>query len=435
MCKFIKRLFMKLSGTKTVTEEISVDASNLQNELQLQINDLSKQITELENKKPETNTSLISAISDSLASQETRISELQSKFLTWKNHIDDSDSSDPVSIEPSKFEFVLGVDADGHYSDESWEEIIKKGQELQYAYYKAAEDKYSKIWPLFPGWHGSAMAPVIKIICEEPEYHFKDTKRLPGRFCLSSNRRWSSVLRFYGDGQKVLKDTIAYGTATNAPVGLYVEGKTKVQTSQGEMLMKPFEQTIEDVILCAHNGVLPIYLSMNQDRFCIRGAKILQHQGALIGIKHGPIINETDYPFPCIQDTEGNNVYLADPRFENLQMEGPHNNKRPQAAMLLSGNNIIISNLNLYGWMQGPYMHGGQNRLINGLTQHWGNTQDGRMYCSRDEIVSYTVTYRSNTKDSDCFSGIAGNFKQWYLPKRSKAPSKGGWHNTGETLL
>jgi len=208
-----------------------------------------------------------------------------------------------------------------------------------------------------------------------------------------------------------------------------------VQTSQGEMLMKPFEQTIEDVIICAHNGVLPIYLSMNQDRFCIRGAKILQHQGALIGIKHGPIINETNYPFPAIQDTEGNNVYLADPRFENLQMEGPHNNKRPQAAMLLSGNNIIISNLNLYGWMQGPYMHGGQNRLINGLTQHWGNTHDGRMYCSRDEIVSYTVTYRDNTKDSDCFSGIAGNFKQWYLPKRSKAPSKGGWHNTGQTLL
>ena len=426
---------MKLSGTKTTTEEISVDASNLQNELQLQINDLSKQITELENKKPETNTSLISAISDSLASQETRISELQSKFLTWKNHIDDPDSSDLVSIEPSKFEFVLEVDEDGHYSDESWEEIIKKGQELQYAYYKAAEDKYSKIWPLFPGWHGSAMAPVIKIICEEPEYHFKDTKRLPGRFCLSSNRRWSSVLRFYGDGQKLLKDTIAYGTATNAPVGLYVEGKTKVQTSQGEMLMKPFEQTIEDVIICAHNGVLPIYLSMNQDRFCIRGAKILQHQGALIGIKHGPIINETNYPFPAIQDTEGNNVYLADPRFENLQMEGPHNNKRPQAAMLLSGNNIIISNLNLYGWMQGPYMHGGQNRLINGLTQHWGNTHDGRMYCSRDEIVSYTVSYRSNTKDSDCFSGIAGNFKKWYLPKRSRVPSKGGWHNAGESTL
>lgn len=434
---------MKLLGTKTTTEKISVDASNLQNELQLQINDLSEQITKLKNKKPDLNTDLLSDISDSIAGQEQFLKELQSlvdlqavkiKELESLNDSPSKTASD-VKLEPAKFEFVLGVDADGHYSDESWEEIIKKGQELQYAYYKTAEDKYSKIWPLFPGWHGSAMAPVIKIICEEPEYHFRDTKRLPGRFCLSSNRRWSSVLRFYGDGQKVLKDTIAYGTATNAPVGLYVEGKTKVQTSQGEMLMKPFEQTIEDVILCAHNGVLPIYLSMNQDRFCIRGAKILQHQGALIGIKHGPIINETNYPFPCIQDTEGNNVYLADPRFENLQMEGPHNNKRPQAAMLLSGNNIIISNLNLYGWMQGPYMHGGQNRLINGLTQHWGNTHDGRMYCSRDEVVSYTVSYRSNTKDSDSFSGIAGNFKQWYLPKRSKVPSKGGWHNFGESTL
>ena len=80
-------------------------------------------------------------------------------------------------------------------------------------------------------------------------------------------------------------------------------------------------------------------------------------------------------------------------------------------------------------------MHGGQNRLINGLTQHWGNTHDGRMYCSRDEIVSYTVCYKDSTKDSDCFSGIAGNFKQWYLPKRSKVPSKGGWHNSGELLL
>jgi hypothetical protein len=444
MCKFIKRLFMKLSGTKTTTEEISVDASNLQNELQLQISDLSEQIAELENKKPDLNTDLLSDISDSIVGQAEFLKELQSlvdlqavkiKELESLNNSSNKIPLDTETFEAAKFEFVLGVDADGHYSDESWEEIIKKGQELQYAYYKAAEDKYSKIWPLFPGWHGSAMAPVIKIICEEPEYHFKDTKRLPGRFCLSSDRRWSSVLRFYGDGQKVLKDTIPYGTATNAPIGLYVEGKTKVQTSQGEMLMKPFEQTIEDVIVCAHNGVLPIYLSMNQDRFCIRGAKILQHQGALIGIKHGPIINETNYPFPAIQDTEGNNVYLADPRFENLQMEGPHNNKRPQAAMLLSGNNIIISNLNLYGWMQGPYMHGGQNRLINGLTQHWGNTHDGRMYCSRDEIVSYTVCYKHNTKDSDCFSGIAGNFKQWYLPKRSKVPTKGGWHNAGEHTL
>jgi len=445
------------------TEEINVDASDLEqqiNDLSLVINNLpsySFDSTELESNISNLNskysdlekligdyikfdTSTDSDFNESIGSIQKEIASLkeeQSKLSDISNRpiaalpVETKSTGEYV---PSKFEFVLGVDEDG-FSDTSWEEIIKKGQELQYSYWKAAEEKYNKIWKLFPGWHGSAMSPVINIICEEPEYHFKDTKRLPGRFCISSPSRWSSVLRFYGNGSKIVKDNIAYGVATNAPVGLYVEGKTKVKTSQGEMLMKPFEQTIEDVIICAHNGVLPIYLSTNQDRFCIRGCKILQHQGALIGIKHGPILSENNYPFDAIQSTEGNNVYLADPRFENLQMEGPHTNKRPQAAMLLSGNNIIISNLNLYGWMQGPYLHGGQNRLINGLTQHWGNTHDGRMYCSRDEIVSYTVSYKDNTKDSDCFSGIAGNFKQWYLPKRSKVPSRGGWHNFGESLL
>ena len=454
---------MKLSGTKT--EIINVDATDLYNKidiLQQSIADIPKYDFEDINEELSHLNESISNIKESLqedvtqelySSIDEKTTELKQKFEILEkisnsadtslisninelsNKIDNLELSSPETIHTSnKFEFVLEKDENG-FSDDSWEDIIKKGQEIQYAYYKAAEDKYSKIWPLFPGWHGSAMSPVIKIVCMEPEYHFKDTKRLPGRFCLSSPSRWSSVLRFYGDGEKVIKDTIPYGTATNAPIGLYVEGKTKIQTSQGEMLMKPFEQTIEDVIICAHNGVLPIYLSMNQDRFCIRGAKILQHQGALIGIKHGPIINETNYPFPAVQDTEGNNVYLADPRFENLQMEGPHTNKRPQAAMLLSCNNIIISNLNLYGWMQGPYLHGGQNRLINGLTQHWGNTHDGRMYCDRDEIVSYTVCYKNNTKDTDSFSGIAGNFKQWYIPKRSKLSSTGGWHKSGEYCL
>ena len=454
---------MKLSGTKT--EIINVDATDLYNKidiLQQSIADIPKYDFEDINEELSHLNESISNIKESLqedvtqelySSIDEKTTELKQKFEILEkisnsadtslisninelsNKIDNLELNSPETVHASnKFEFVLEKDENG-FSDDSWEDIIKKGQEIQYAYYKAAEDKYSKIWPLFPGWHGSAMSPVIKIVCMEPEYHFKDTKRLPGRFCLSSPSRWSSVLRFYGDGEKVIKDTIPYGTATNAPIGLYVEGKTKIQTSQGEMLMKPFEQTIEDVIICAHNGVLPIYLSMNQDRFCIRGAKILQHQGALIGIKHGPIINETNYPFPAVQDTEGNNVYLADPRFENLQMEGPHTNKRPQAAMLLSGNNIIISNLNLYGWMQGPYLHGGQNRLINGLTQHWGNTHDGRMYCSRDEIVSYIVCYKNNTKDTDSFSGIAGNFKQWYLAKRSRVPSKGGWHTQNQHCL
>ena len=116
-------------------------------------------------------------------------------------------------------------------------------------------------------------------------------------------------------------------------------------------------------------------------------------------------------------------------------MEGPHNNQRPQAAMTMSGANIIIQNLNLYGWMQGPYLYGGINRVINGLTQHWGNTSDGRMFCAKDEVMSYTVSYTDETKDTDSFTGIAGGFKQWYLKKGSRAPEKGGWHNVNEPIL
>ena len=116
MCKFIERLFMKLSGTKTTTEEISVDASNLQNELQLQINDLSKQITELENKKPDLNTGVISDIADSVVGHAGLLRELQSlidlqavkiKELESSNNSPSKTYSD-VKLEPDKFEFVLG---------------------------------------------------------------------------------------------------------------------------------------------------------------------------------------------------------------------------------------------------------------------------------------------------------------------------------------
>lgn len=442
---------MQLNLTKT--ENFQVDATPIIE----QIDEIRQSLTEIVNNQSDTadlltqtqsiipritalETQVTTFISEDVASDENfnmRLTALDSQIRELERLIPAAAVDDPpkvIDVTP-KFEFILGVDADGIHSDDAWEEIIKKGQEIQYDYWKAAEDKYNQIWKLFPGWHGSAMSPVIKIVCEEPEYHFKDTKRLPGRFCLSTSRRWSSCLRFYGTGTKVIRDIIAYGIATNGPIGLYVEGKTRVTTSKGEMVMKPFEQTIEDVIICAHNGTVPVYLSTDQDRFCMRGVKILQHQGALVGIKHGPPLRMTDYPFDAVQDNSESNIYLADPRFENLQLEGPHTNKRPQAAMLLSGNNIVITNLNLYGWMQGPYMHGGQNRLINGLTQHWGNTHDGRQYCERDEIVSYTVSYRSNTKDSDAFSGIAGNFKQWYLPKRSLVPSKGGWHEAGTYIL
>ena len=444
MCKLLQRI-MKLVGIKT--EEISVDAS----ELQEQINNLSQKIDKIKSNNSATDLGSVGdmldtlhdkiqevekycANSSSLDKLEKDIADLTSQisFVTTTNNIEA-----PVAFQTPKFEFVLGKDDEG-FSDSSWEEIIKKGQEIQYEYWKKAEETWNKQVKMYEGWHGSAMSPVIKIICEEPEYLFKNTVRLPGRFCLSSNRRWSSVLRFYTIGDKVLKDDTGYGYKWDSPVCIYVEGKTYVKMSDGgTMVMKPFEQTIEEVIICPMLKGTPIYLSENQDRLSIRNCKILSHGGSQVGIRHGPKLAEGKYPWEGVTQSKKNdyNVWLTDPRFVDLQMEGPHNNKRPQAAMAMSGANIIIQNLNLYGWMQGPYLYGGVNRIINGLTQHWGNTSDGRMFCSRDEVVSYTVSYTDDTKGTDSFACIAGNFKQWYLRKGSRAPEKGGWHNHNEPIL
>lgn len=450
--KLILDFFMKLFGTKT--EQISVDASKLQE----QINALSNKITSLE-QSPSSSTSDLKGFGDMLDTLNDKINEVQNAYKDTKTINNDSinkleqdlsnvkiqltaiESSSnvnaPLSYPAKKFEFVLGKDAEG-FSDSSWEEIIKKGQEIQYEYWKNAEENWNKKFKMYEGWHGSAMSPVIKIICEEPEYLFKNTVRLPGRFCLSSNSRWSSILRFYTFGDKVLKDDTGYGYKWNAPVCIYVEGKTYTKMNDGgTMIMKPFEQTIEEVIICPMTKGIPVYLCENQDRLSIRNCKILSHGGAQIGIRHGPKLAEGKYPWKGVaQSKKGDyNIWLTDPRFDNLQMEGPHNNKRPQAAMAMSGANIIISNLNLYGWMQGPYLYGGINRVINGLTQHWGNTSDGRMYCSRDELVSYTVSYTDDTKGTDAFSCIAGDFKKWYLRKGSRAPERGGWHNYNESIL
>jgi hypothetical protein len=448
--KFILDFIMKLFGTSN--QEISVDAS----ELQKQITDLSKKVDTLSQVQPtnQTSSSDLSAFGDMLdtlhdkikevenyCANSSSVKELQKDVNELSIKISQVTSSNniaaPIVSATPKFEFILGKDDKG-FSDSSWDEIVKKGQEIQYEYWKKAEENWGKLHRMSEGWHGSAMSPVIKIICEEPEYLFKNTVRLPGRFCLSSNSRWSSVLRFYTFGDKVLKDDTGYGYKWNSPVCIYVEGKTYVKMPDGgTMIMKPFEQTIEEVIICPMTKGIPVYLCENQDRLSIRDCKILSHGGAQVGIRHGPKLAEGKYPWEGVTQSKKNdyNVWLTDPRFVDLQMEGPHNNKRPQAAMCMSGANIIIQNLNIYGWMQGPYLYGGINRVINGLTQHWGNTSDGRMFCARDEVVSYTVSYTDETKGKDAFSCIAGDFKQWYLRKGSRAPEKGGWHNFNETIL
>jgi len=337
----------------------------------------------------------------------------------------------------NSYQFQLKDKNGDGYVDEEWEEIIQKGQLVQAKVWVEKEKYWTERLGTPPanqtGWYGTSTMPTIQIVCTEGEYFFRNTARLPGRFQLTCFARWGSMLRFFGNGDKVLKDDIAYGVATNANVGIYVEPKTIVETANGTMIVKPFEQRIEKVIIVAMDNVLPVYIADNADRFSINDCNIQQHKGAQIGIKHGPLLQRSTYPFPPTQMTDGN-VYLADPRFENLQMEGPHNARRRQAAIFASGNNMLFIGINLYGWNHGIYCHGGQNRVVANCTAHWGITADGRQWTTKDDIVLFLLSVTpGNTPDAA--AGNAGGFKQWILPKRSMVPSAGGWHNAGEYCL
>lgn len=342
-----------------------------------------------------------------------------------------------ASDQYNAYQFQLKDENGDGYVDEEWEEIIEKGQLLQVKVWIEKEKYWTERLGPAPanqtGWYGTSTMPTIQIICSEGEYFFRNTARLPGRFQLTCFARWGSMLRFYGTGDKVVKDDIAYGVATNANVGIYVEPKTIVETAEGTMIVKPFEQRIEKVIIVAMDNVLPVYLADNSDRFSINDCNIQQHKGAQIGIKHGPALQRTSYPFAATQITDGN-VYLADPRFENLQMEGPHNARRRQAAIFASGNNMLFIGINFYGWNHGIYCHGGQNRVVANCTAHWGITADGRQWTTKDDIVLYLLSTRTgNTPDAA--AGNAGGFKGWIIPKGSMVPSAGGWHNAGEYCL
>lgn len=347
-----------------------------------------------------------------------KIDNLETRIQLLESRLVDQNSS------ATKFSFVLELDEDG-YADGSWNEIIAKGQNIQAEYWKRAEAFWGKDYssPSGEGWLGSEVTPIISIVCIEPEYFFHNTARLPGKFQITCPVRWGSMLRFFSDGNQVVVDDVVYGMATHAPVGIYVEPGTTV----GDMVMRSFDQGIENVVITSMNGTLPIYLAMDQDRFWLDRVKILQHQGALIGIKHGPPLRPEWYPVP--QRIEGS-VWLRDARFNDLQMEGPHTDDRPQAAMLLSGANTIISNLNLYGWMQGPYCHSDRGLLINGLTMH----SSAGKYCKVEEMVPYTVSQKES-KPGATITGISAPNEGWYLPKRSMAPRTQGWHKEGGTTL
>lgn len=329
--------------------------------------------------------------------------------------------------ESEKFTFVLKDENGDGYVDDEWEAVIAKGQEIQAEFWRKAENYWGSRYPSpsGPGWHGSAAMPIIKILCVEPEYWFKNTARLPGRFQIDCPTRWGTLMRFFGNGDKVLVDDINYGTKTDAPVAIYVEP----QTQAAGMTVRPFEQGIRNVVIQCLNGSLPVYLAQNQDRFWIDSVKILQHNGALVGVKHGPPLRARSYPWTAKQSTRGN-VWLTDARFTDIQHEGPHSGARKQCSMLLSGANTIISNLNLYGWGQGPLIHNDEGLLINGITMH---DADGKFY-PPTQMLPYAVS-RVQDKERAVITGVNAPNPGWYLQKRSPAPSTMGFYKKGEPLL
>ena len=379
-------------------------------------------------KLPDTTRELIQAQHNTLNTQSARIQNLENRLNAIIHHsVDRPQHSSP-------FEFILENDDNG-FADDSWEQIIKQGQDLQKQYWQVSErwwQEHQGDSPSGAGWYGTAESPVITIKCVEPVYRFHDTVRLPGRFQVKGNGHWSSFLRFYGDGDSVLRDSIPWGVATNAPIGIYVEPTTELQDGRS---VRNFEQSIQGVMLIGHRGSMPVYIAQNAFNFRMADCNVQCHQGAQISIKHGPAIDADWYPVKQVYPPNFQSVYLPDPVFSNMLIEGPHKFLRKSCGILASGNNMIFDRLNFYGHMCGIMAHGGQGRIIQGCTMHDGGTHDGRHWVAKEHLVlAHLITDRNKGKNHD---GIAGNCSEFpinVIERGQPAPS-GGWFNGGEVGL
>jgi len=340
----------------------------------------------------------------------------------------DNNNKPPALLNP--FDFYLKRDDGGYHADKSWKKIIEEGQKIQSEYWFNGEERLGKRFtsPYGEGWIGSAVTPIIRIIGYEPEYWFRNTARLPGRFQFTHHAHFGGYNYFELNGEEVLYDDNGWGMQTNSPVCIYVESATKLDSGA---IIRPFEQAIYNTAIVALNNGLPVYLSINPDRFWMKDVNIQQHQGSLVGIKHGLMLEKDWYPVEQIANVA---VALPDPRFINLQMEGPFSNKRKQAAMLLSGTNGIISNLNMHGWQNGVMIFSDHYWLINGITAHNGKNFSGAQFTSDKEIMLYCISQVKAEKRS-AVSCACPAFKGWYLPKRSLAPESAGFYEKGQVII
>ena len=331
----------------------------------------------------------------------------------------------------NRYEFVL----DHERPNESWNEIVKKGQEIQQPFWEKGEERWNRELGPSPkgvGWYGTVSMPIITILCTEPEYIFHETKRLPGRFQLRSASRWGPALRFDGTGDNVMIDSTRYGHCYHEPIGIYVEPSTKLPSG---MIVRPFEQGIKDCVIVGTNNVLPIYLADNPDRCHITGNKIVQHLGGFFGIKHGPHYITDGMPLPARPNDP---VWITETRICGNQFEGPHGaihptGSRKKAGVFFTGQYCHVQNNSFFGWDQCIYSHGGMGRVITGNTAAHGETGDGRSWGNKDQMVMATVC--QDGKASDSVGMNAGGFKSLTPSKRSTVTETAGWHNKGEAFL
>jgi len=355
------------------------------------------------------------------ADTEESLGQLNELLSRIKNRVQalETTSSNP-------FEFTLKNDPYG-FADDSWEDIILKGQALQAPYRDSSEQMWEHQGPSpwGEGGYGSFEAPKVVIKCVEPVYRFKNTASLPGSFQLTSHAHMGSCLRFLSFGEVTLKDNNGWWHQTDAPVGLYIEPTTIVKGRR----IRNFEQSISNVTIVGQNGTMPIYISDNAFNLRIKDCNIQAHQGASIVIKHGPALTADWYP--VVQDPSGNN-YLPDPIFSNCLIEGKHKWNRRNAGLCVSGNNIQFHGLNFYGVVTG-IMSTGQGRTVTACAMHDGGTHDGRTWAVKDQLALAIMKHKPGQNQD--VAQTLGTFPVVIKDKGYKFTRDIGWYKQGEQII
>lgn len=353
----------------------------------------------------------------------------ESKLKTLLEMVDagmiQGDGGDRDASSFSKYAYLIEPDED-RFIDDAWARAIERGQREQLKVWKQGQEYWSKRErsPYGGGWLGSAVSPLIELVVADPWVHARGTLRVPGRMQGRAATRWGSIVYCEGDRGRSLIDNNGWGKQTNAPVGFYVEHGCEV----GGAMIYGFEQGLQDLIIVGLNGVLPIYIAQSPDRMHFYRLKILSHQGALVGIKHGP---ELRAPWFTVKQRPDSNVSLPDPVFSGLQMEGPHSSMYGQAAAMLAGVNGLFES-NLYGWQQGPMVFSDHQWDVS-VRVNDSVTGDGRSYTTPDRILPYCI---SQVKGVPRSKASAAFFRDgWYVKKGSLAEESRGFYVKGQRII